>query len=191
MARFGSGSRRLQLLWAAFLLRNGTPEMATASGMWVRHGLLQEMQNPHPLPGTGLKKHQHWVGNVLTLHPKTTGPPGSLHLALSLWESWGCCWRLLIALGAYWAPGGMESFGGDLWDVRKDLGLETSQLREELKPKSLCGFISSEPEASRRQPRPSWCQEKLWSISRCGERSYPLGVWGKNSCKPPRRFASP
>lgn len=64
-------------------------------------------------------------------------------------------------------------FGGDLWDVCKDLGLGISQLREELKQKSLFGFSSSESKESHGQPQ--W-QEKLWSISRCGEWSYPLAV---------------
>lgn len=52
----------LLLLWALLV---GTTAQKWGDSMWVRHGLLQELQNPHALPGMGLKKQQKWVGNAL------------------------------------------------------------------------------------------------------------------------------
>lgn len=168
-------------LWE-LLLRN----RVTASGMWVRAWPPSRDATPPSFAWDGVKATPEMGWECFNLpYPKRTGPPGSLQPALSLWESWAWCLGFLIALGS------CRARGGHLWDMCKDLGLETSQLREEPKPKSLFGFSSSESEESHGQPHPSRGQEKLWSVSRCGGWSYPLGVWGETSCKPPRRFARP
>lgn len=170
VAGFGSGSCRLRLLWAVHvgpLLRNGV----TASGVWVRHGLLQDMQD--------LFKEPPEMGrecfNPLSQENRTPRllSPSTLPLGM-LGVVFGAPHRSGILQGSRWDE--RHFGGGNLWDVSEDVGLETSQLREELKPKSLFGFISSEPKASHGQPCPSLWQEKLWIISRCGEWSYPLGV---------------
>lgn len=163
--------------------------------MWVRHSLLQEMQNSHPLCRMGLKKHQEWVGNGLTPSSQENRTPrllspSTLPLGI-LGGVFGAPHGSGILQGSRWDG---RNFGGDLWAMCKDLGLETSRLREELKPKSLFGFSSSGPEESHGQPCPSRWQEKLWSISRCGERSYPFLhlVWGrKPHANPPGSLQDP